>query len=143
MSLARDPILDALLSRFAEDVPGLRLCTRRDQDFTSAPKPALILVTDSQERDDLGRWEIRAHVNVMVHITASDQSPETKLNEYVDAVDDALDARPDELPSDGFRTTLGGLCASCRVAGRIEMRQGINGIGEVSIPVEIIAYEAD
>lgn len=143
MALNRDAILDALLDRIREDVPELRTCTRRDTDFDSLTKPGVILSTDSQERDDLGRWEIRGRLNVLVFVTAIDKSPETKLNQYIDQIDDALEAKVGESPAGGFRTTLGGLCASARIAGAIQMQQGVGGVGEAIVPVEIIAYEAD
>jgi hypothetical protein len=144
MALDRDGILNALRDRLAGAIQGLGTCTRRDIGFDEIKMPGLILRTESMERDDLGRWVIRARINALDVVREREDSPETRLNELIDQVDDAFDARPDELPSDGFRTTLGGLCSACRISGRIEMVQGSNGgIGEVSIPVEIIAYEAD
>lgn len=143
MALNREAIMNALLDRIRASLPELRTCTRRDTDWDSIHKPGAILSTEIQERDDLGRWLIQARINVLVNTIPNDQSPETKLNLYVDQIDDALEAQVGESPAGGFRTTLGGLCASARIAGRIELRQGVGGVGEAIVPVEIIAYEAD
>lgn len=135
--------MDALLARLAEKVPGLRTYSRRDQDFDSVTKPALLLLIDSMQRDDLGRWSIGATVDLFVSVPASDQSPETRLNALIDLVDDALDADSGDRPSASGRTTLGGLVNSVEIAGEIKLAQGINGIGEAVIPLEIVAIEAD
>jgi hypothetical protein len=142
MSLDREAIMDALRLRLEEGVQGLRTVTRRDQDFVSIPKPAIILSIDSMERDDLGRWEIQAIVNVLVEVPGNDKSPETRLNAIIDQIDDALGGvHSGEIPSEVyFRTSLGGLVASIK-AGRIEMVQGIGGVGEAVIPLAITAYE--
>jgi hypothetical protein len=142
MALNREAIMDALLRRLEDDVTGLRAVTRRDQDFVSIAKPAIILSIDSMERDEFGNWDIQALVNVLVEVPGNDKSPETRLNAIIDQVDDALDVHPGEAPSDGyFRTTLGGLVESVRIAGRIEMVQGIGGVGEAVIPLAITAGE--
>jgi hypothetical protein len=137
MSLDREAIMDALRLRLEEGVQGLRTVTRRDQDFVSIPKPAIILSIDSMERDDLGRWEIQAIVNVLVEVPGNDKSPETRLNAIIDQIDDALEPEPyRDLSALGVAGV-----ELCRVAGRIEMLQGIGGVGEAVVPVEIVAFE--
>jgi hypothetical protein len=143
MALNREQILDTLLARLMEKVPGLRTYSRRDQDFDSIPKPAMLLLTDSMQRDDLGRWTIGVTVDLFVVVPANDKSPETRLNELIDLVDDALDADAGDRPSGTGRTTLGGLVGSVEISGEIQIAQGVGGIGEATIPLQIVAFEAD
>jgi hypothetical protein len=139
--VSRETILDALLERLREYVSP-RTATRRDRGFDASHFPALTLTTETMDRDDRGMWTIDALVTVLVHVTASDESPETKLNAIVDAIVDALKPQTGETCPDPW-TTLGGICESCALDGqrRIKMNQ-VDGIGGVEIPVQIIAYEA-
>ena len=140
MALNREQIMDALLARLTEKVPGMRIYSRRDQDFDTVPKPALILVTDGMERDNLGRWVIKASVVLWVLVPQNDKSPETRLNELVDQV---VDAEMDDYQVGAYGTSLDGLVGSVTIAGEIKMAQGLGGVGEALIPLEIVAIEAD
>lgn len=147
--LNRDAILDALAERLKSLVRSPTegksvMVTRRDRAFDIANLPALLVSLDGFEVDELGKWTMDVRVNAMVHVPANEVSPETRLNLVVDEVVAALSWQEGEsVTYGGSATTLGGSCASCEVTGRIEMRQGIDGVGEAVIPVEIIAYAVD
>lgn len=141
--LDRDAILTALRNRISELVPGLRTCTRRERDWSITHLPAVLVRTEGMVRDDLGRWEIDALLNLLIHVPDTEQSPESRLNVFLDAIDAALAAQPDEADAEWGRTTLGGACRACRILGRIEVNQGADGVAEAVIPIQIEAYEQD
>lgn len=141
MALDRDAILTALRDRIAQQVPGLRTCTRRERDWSITHLPAVLVRTEGMVRDDLGRWEIDAVLNLIVHVPDTETSPETRVNAFLDLIDTALEAQNGETNIEDGRTTLGDSCALCRISGRIEVNQGADGVAEAAIPIQIVAYE--
>lgn len=136
--------------------------TRVLEDWDSsapAKQPALMLTSGeiaefTPKADQVGLIVPMWKVSLLAVIYVQAPNPRTKapseiLNPLIAAVCNALLAQPSEPRSPQaqfptrvpgqFSTTLGGLCAYCRVAGTIKRSEGLVGhVAASSIPIEMV-----
>lgn len=161
MALQREPIFEALFTRLQSATAGtVKYWTRRLEGWdTTAPpmEPALCLIKGGERpnypANGVGAiWLLSAHILVYVRDDGSNESViDPRFNAIMTAIEGALEMQPGETPSNGrpafpplagapASTTLGGLCAYCRISGDVEVYQGvISNSGFLKIPVEILA----
>lgn len=120
----------------------------RNFDDLDLPQPACVVVATMQEPVGTGPgnvhlWRLDAHAIVQFRDVASDSVSDSHVNQIIDAIDDCLNAQPNEPDSDGgVHTTLGGAVIRASIEGKIIIDQGVPGTLEtqtfVVIPITML-----
>lgn len=161
MALNREAIFVALFTRLQAATTGtIRYWTRRLEGWdTVAPpeEPALCLIKAGERPDYPSHgtgaiWLLSANILVYVRDDGSNEGQiDPRFNAIMTAIETALEMQPGEVSAIGrpafppmagapAPTTLGGLCAYCRISGDVEVYQGvISNSGFLRIPIEILA----
>jgi hypothetical protein len=148
MTFPREQIYSALFSTLQSALLSpagpFRTVTRRWQDPTQlspADRPALFQV----QKEELAKTSVnglpigwRIELDLVLY-TAGDSEPNsvpsTELNSLLDSVEAAIASA---LP--GLAQSLGGKVAHCRIEGKIEIVENVNGAMALAVmPVEIVA----
>jgi hypothetical protein len=139
----------------------LKYATRTLESWDDSPpalQPALMLTSGDIEEltpkpEQIGlttpMWKLKLVVVLYAKSPDPKIAPSTILNPLIAAVCNALLAQPLEAAAQAQKfptrlpgqasTTLGGLCASCRVAGTIKRSEGLIGhVAAASIPIEMV-----
>lgn len=142
-------------------IDGLQYATRVLEDWNqsaSAKQPALYLTSDTiveftPNSALAGKappmWKMNLLVVLYVQSPDPNTAPSAILNPLIAGVCNALVKTVPEKAATGaqfvanapgqFSTTLGGLCAYCRVAGKIEISEGLGGRESAAhIPLELV-----
>ncbi|SRR6266542_982499 len=149
MSLDREAIYSAMFARLQTMVTSAVFFTRHYEAWANVQQgqqPALLFVATHQTNEEQRRyptiWNLGADVVIYVsNLGDPSVSPDTQINQAIRQVETALERQSGEAgANDNFKTTLGGLCQTCRINGTIEITQGeAGGQGTVIIPIEMVA----
>jgi hypothetical protein len=146
MSIQREPIYVALFMLLS-NATGIVSASRRLKSFNNvspADCPALFMTqhTESHQAQTKlpGKWNITVDVAIFVNTGANDPDvvPSSVLNPVLDAVTAII-----EPPIAIGEQTLGGLVERCRIAGSIQIVEGVQDDTALAvIPVEIFLPDA-
>jgi hypothetical protein len=143
------------------NVPGVNYATRIQENWADQPptlQPSLQLISQGIELFEAPSsvqgvsppmWRVRTLVVLYAQSPDEATPPSIMLNTLISAVVNALLIQPGENAAAGARfvgrppgvfcTTLGGLCAYCRVSGNIERFEGIIGrVAVAHVPIEML-----
>ena len=139
--MTREPIYAALFA-LVSAATGIVTSSRRLRSFadvSSAECPALFMTqhteTQAVQTKIPGRWTLHVELAVFVNTGANDPNivPVSVLNPILDCICTTL-----VPPAPLAEQTLGGLVARCRIAGAIEIVEGVQDSTALAvIPVEI------
>lgn len=142
MTPTREAVFSALFARLS-GLAGFATKSRMLRHFNDVPaeeQPALFQIQKNQGTEPVrglpSKWTLRADVFIYCRQPDEVTPSSVTLNGLLDAVENAL--APDAGPVNDC--TLGGLVSKCRIAGEIEIFEGVadNGQAVAVIPVEII-----
>ena len=158
MAFTRDSYYSALYQRLQAKVDGIETWSRRDLHFSKLPSSAqpalLMLVTEQVANVELEglptTWTLNADLVVLARANNQEDNIDAVLNALVDKVeaallfDPVLDATPSPYAQlDTKNTTLGGLVASCGIAGAVSFIRTDGGDQcWATIPVEMVVHGA-
>jgi hypothetical protein len=141
MSISREPIMAALWGKLS-GIPGLVTTSRRLAPLEAVKPvnmPALFLHQNREEVVQSTRQTPKYLIRCEVWIYLSNGNdpnaiPASLINQWIDAVDAALEPRPLAEVQ-----TLNGLVSGyARIAGQIQYDEGLlDGISVINIPIEI------